>query len=126
MVPDLPACPPGPAVGGARRQLRQDGVPRRSPAHCIEYVHLIQWGQERPSEDFDADVEEHMAWVFGQAAARAQQYGIQVPSWLTRPLAACSAPRASRRPPGTAQGSFHQVLLQGPGRALHAATQSNV
>ncbi len=51
---------------------------RRSPAHCIEYAHLIQWGQERSGEEFDTDNEEHMTWVFNQASKRAAQYGIQV------------------------------------------------
>mmetsp|Transcript_8224 Transcript_8224/g.14098 ORF Transcript_8224/g.14098 Transcript_8224/m.14098 type:complete len:434 (-) Transcript_8224:151-1452(-) len=49
----------------------------RSPAHCIEYAHLILWGQERHSLEFDADCEEHMTWVYNQALLRAQQYGIQ-------------------------------------------------
>ncbi|KAL2613778.1 hypothetical protein R1flu_025470 [Riccia fluitans] len=48
----------------------------RSPAHCIEYVHLIQWGQDRPGETFDADNTEHMKWIFEQAARRAEQYNI--------------------------------------------------
>ncbi|KAK9867203.1 hypothetical protein WJX84_006071 [Apatococcus fuscideae] len=48
----------------------------RSPAHCIEYAHLIQWGQERQEEEFDADVEEHMRWVCDQATKRAAQFGI--------------------------------------------------
>ena len=50
----------------------------RSPAHCIEYAHLIQWGQERQEEEFDADVEEHMRWVCDQATKRAAQFGIAV------------------------------------------------
>ena len=49
----------------------------RSPAHCIEYAHLIQWDAERPGEAFDADIEEHLRWVFDKAAARAAHYGIQ-------------------------------------------------
>ncbi|KAJ7296577.1 hypothetical protein O6H91_Y114700 [Diphasiastrum complanatum] len=38
----------------------------RSPAHCIEYVHLIQWGQDRVGEKFDSDSPEHMKWIFEQ------------------------------------------------------------
>ncbi|KAL3137662.1 hypothetical protein ABBQ38_004937 [Trebouxia sp. C0009 RCD-2024] len=49
----------------------------RSPAHCIEYAHLIQWGRDRPDEEFDADVEEHMKWMYEHALARAQEFGIQ-------------------------------------------------
>lgn len=49
----------------------------RSPAHCIEYAHLIQWGRDRPDEEFDADIEEHMTWMYEHALARAQEFGIQ-------------------------------------------------
>ncbi|KAH6556777.1 hypothetical protein KP509_1Z156100 [Ceratopteris richardii] len=48
----------------------------RSPAHCIEYVHLIQWGQERSGDSFDADNPEHMKWIFDEAFKRAQQFNI--------------------------------------------------
>eukprot|EP00873_Tetraselmis_striata_P019120 jgi/Tetstr1/439384/TSEL_027819.t1 len=48
----------------------------RSAAHCIEYAHLIQWGNERPAEAFNADVEEHMRWVYEKALERANQFGI--------------------------------------------------
>ncbi|KAL3150767.1 hypothetical protein ABBQ32_000541 [Trebouxia sp. C0010 RCD-2024] len=49
----------------------------RSPAHCIEYAHVIQWGRDRPDEEFDADIEEHMKWMYEHALARAQEFGIQ-------------------------------------------------
>ena len=49
----------------------------RSPAHCIEYAHLIQWGRDRPDEEFDADIEEHMKWMYEHALARANEFGIQ-------------------------------------------------
>lgn len=48
----------------------------RSPAHCIEYVHLIQWGEERPGESFDADNPEHMKWIYEQALKRAELFNI--------------------------------------------------
>jgi hypothetical protein len=41
-------------------------------------VHLIQWGELRPGEEFDTDNEEHMRWMFNRAAERAANYGIQV------------------------------------------------
>ncbi|GAX80134.1 hypothetical protein CEUSTIGMA_g7572.t1 [Chlamydomonas eustigma] len=50
-------------------------TPRTAP-HCIEYAHLILWGQVRQGEDFDADNEEHMQWVYQRALERSQQYGI--------------------------------------------------
>ncbi|DBA91682.1 hypothetical protein WJX77_006601 [Trebouxia sp. C0004] len=49
----------------------------RSAAHCIEYAHLIQWGRDRPDEEFDADIEEHMKWMYKHSLARAQEFGIQ-------------------------------------------------
>mmetsp|Transcript_34942 Transcript_34942/g.77699 ORF Transcript_34942/g.77699 Transcript_34942/m.77699 type:complete len:431 (+) Transcript_34942:72-1364(+) len=48
----------------------------RSAAHCIEYAHLILWSQVRQGEEFDADNEEHMKWVYEKALERARQYGI--------------------------------------------------
>ena len=50
----------------------------RSPAHCIEYAHLIQWQQERSGDEFDTDNEEHMRWVYDKALQRAEHFGIQV------------------------------------------------
>ncbi|WIA10224.1 hypothetical protein OEZ85_010426 [Tetradesmus obliquus] len=49
----------------------------RTPAHCIEYAHLILWSQQRSHEEFDTDDEEHMQWVYSNALARAKQYGIE-------------------------------------------------
>ncbi|GJP78008.1 hypothetical protein CLOP_g8341 [Closterium sp. NIES-67] len=48
----------------------------RSPAHCIEYAHLIQWGEERPGESFDSDNLEHIEWIYQKALIRAQQHSI--------------------------------------------------
>jgi hypothetical protein len=50
----------------------------RTPAHCIEYAHLIKWSHERQEEEFDADNEEHMTWIYTNALERAKQYGIEV------------------------------------------------
>ena len=64
---------------GKLERLLHLAVPvHRSPAHCIEYVHLIQWQQERGAEEFDADEEDHMRWVYDRALQRAEQFGIQV------------------------------------------------
>lgn len=35
----------------------------RSPAHCIEYAHLILWGKHWGDTAFDSDNEKHMQWV---------------------------------------------------------------
>jgi ubiquitin-activating enzyme E1 C len=48
----------------------------RTPAHCVEYAHLIRWGQDRQGEEFDADDEGHMAWVFDVAKRRAEEHEI--------------------------------------------------
>lgn len=50
----------------------------RTPAHCIEYAHLIKWSHERQEEEFDADNEQHMIWIYTNALERAKQYGIEV------------------------------------------------
>eukprot|EP00850_Spirogloea_muscicola_P013304 SM000089S23860 [mRNA] locus=s89:479327:482609:+ [translate_table: standard] len=42
----------------------------RSPAHCIEYAHLILWGQERADTQFDADDPEHMKWVYNKGVVK--------------------------------------------------------
>jgi hypothetical protein len=71
-------------------------LPCRTPAHCIEYAHLILWSQQRSSEEFDTDNEEHMQWVYSNALTRAKQYGIEVRAFLVAALcgAACSAGHA--------------------------------
>eukprot|EP00252_Welwitschia_mirabilis_P007903 TRINITY_DN19601_c0_g1_i1.p1 TRINITY_DN19601_c0_g1~~TRINITY_DN19601_c0_g1_i1.p1 ORF type:complete len:449 (-),score=100.11 TRINITY_DN19601_c0_g1_i1:482-1828(-) len=48
----------------------------RTPAHCIEYAHLIKWGEEHQGTSFDADNPEHMQWVYQQALKRAELFGI--------------------------------------------------
>jgi NEDD8-activating enzyme E1 len=48
----------------------------RTAAHCIEYAHLIAWGQERCGEAFDADDPDHMKWVYDAAIRRAEHFGI--------------------------------------------------
>jgi ubiquitin-activating enzyme E1 C len=49
----------------------------RTPVHCIEYAHLIQWPKERAEEDFDVDNAEHQQWCHRNALARAEQFGIE-------------------------------------------------
>lgn len=53
-------------------------MPLRSAPHCIEYAHLILWGQVRQGEEFDTDNDEHMKWVYERALERSQQFGIPV------------------------------------------------
>ena len=50
-------------------------TPRSAP-HCIEYAKIVLWPRERPDEEFDADDEGHMKWMFEKAAARATEFGI--------------------------------------------------
>ena len=49
----------------------------RSPAHCIEWAHLLEWGRVRPGADFDPDDPDHLAWVFKAASQRAEEHGIE-------------------------------------------------
>ncbi|XP_068663944.1 NEDD8-activating enzyme E1 catalytic subunit [Aristolochia californica] len=48
----------------------------RTAAHCIEYAHLIKWGEEHGGKTFDADNPEHMHWVYSEAVKRAELFGI--------------------------------------------------
>jgi ubiquitin-activating enzyme E1 C len=50
-------------------------TPRSAP-HCIEYAKLILWPKAWSDVEFDADVDEHMQWVYKAALRRAQEYGI--------------------------------------------------
>lgn len=52
----------------------------RTPAHCIEYAHLVMWEEKRKGEKFDPDLEEHMMWVYTKSRERADAFGIQVTS----------------------------------------------
>lgn len=48
----------------------------RTAAHCIEYAHLIKWGEVHGGKAFDADDPEHMQWVYSEAVKRAELFGI--------------------------------------------------
>ncbi|XP_042399464.1 NEDD8-activating enzyme E1 catalytic subunit-like [Zingiber officinale] len=48
----------------------------RTAAHCIEYAHLIKWGEVHHGKSFDADDPEHMQWVYLEALKRAELFGI--------------------------------------------------
>lgn len=48
----------------------------RTPAHCIEYAHLIKWNEVHSGKAFDPDDPEHMQWVYTQAVKRAELFGI--------------------------------------------------
>ncbi|XP_050216158.1 NEDD8-activating enzyme E1 catalytic subunit [Mercurialis annua] len=49
----------------------------RTPAHCIEYAHLIKWNEAHGGKAFDPDDPEHMKWVYTEAMKRAELFGIQ-------------------------------------------------
>ncbi|XP_065863405.1 NEDD8-activating enzyme E1 catalytic subunit isoform X1 [Euphorbia lathyris] len=49
----------------------------RTPAHCIEYAHLIKWDEDHSGKSFDPDDPEHMKWVYKEAVRRAELFGIQ-------------------------------------------------
>jgi len=48
----------------------------RTPVHCIEYAHLIQWPKENEIVEFDVDNVEHLQWCHKNAVKRAEQFGI--------------------------------------------------
>lgn len=70
----------------------------RNAAHCIEYAHLIQWGQERPGESFDADSPDHMKWIYEQARGQSARMLTDIPGISSqlrtrvKPLWACRIP----------------------------------
>ena len=90
--------------------LRQEGF-CRSPAHCIEYVHLIQWQHERGAEEFDADEEEHMRWVYDRACQRAEHFGIQV-MFFARLCSCHSCASTVHAVPQNSGAGMHQDLQQ--------------
>ncbi|KAK2142311.1 hypothetical protein LSH36_971g00031 [Paralvinella palmiformis] len=51
----------------------------RLPEHCIEYVKVLLWPQEKPfgeGVELDGDDPAHIKWVYDKASERASQYGI--------------------------------------------------
>ncbi|XP_064632664.1 NEDD8-activating enzyme E1 catalytic subunit-like isoform X2 [Lineus longissimus] len=51
----------------------------RLPEHCIEYVRILQWPQEKPfgaSVAIDGDDPSHIQWIFEKSVERANKYGI--------------------------------------------------
>ena len=48
----------------------------RTPVHCIEYAHLIQWPKENEIVEFDVDNVDHLKWCYANAVKRANEFGI--------------------------------------------------
>eukprot|EP00794_Sanderia_malayensis_P018927 gene18927-20831_t len=52
----------------------------RMPAHCVEYVKILQWPQEQPFGEnvpIDGDDPDHVQWIYKQALKRSQEFHIQ-------------------------------------------------
>ncbi|VDN05390.1 unnamed protein product [Thelazia callipaeda] len=51
----------------------------RLPEHCIEYVRVLQWPQNKPfnGETLDVDNMKHVDWVYKAALERANKYKIE-------------------------------------------------
>ena len=51
----------------------------RLPEHCIEYVRLILWPQEKPFGDHSIDGDDpiHLKWIYEKSLERASEFGIQ-------------------------------------------------
>lgn len=49
----------------------------RQPEHCIEYITLMIWPDERKGEKLDKDNPDHMMWIFNKALERANTFGIK-------------------------------------------------
>jgi ubiquitin-activating enzyme E1 C len=57
----------------------------RLPEHCIEYAYTVMWERERSSTQFNADNDEHVAWVYERALSRSKSFGIEgVTKFLTK------------------------------------------
>ncbi|KAL3311231.1 NEDD8-activating protein uba3, partial [Cichlidogyrus casuarinus] len=50
----------------------------RLPEHCIEFVKILLWHDDKPFGDVavDGDSPEHLQWIFEKASQRADQYSI--------------------------------------------------
>ncbi|VEL18498.1 unnamed protein product [Protopolystoma xenopodis] len=51
----------------------------RLPEHCIEFARVLLWPQEKPfgaSVELDADIPEHIQWIYEKALVRASEFGI--------------------------------------------------
>uniref|UniRef100_A0A0N5CEQ2 NEDD8-activating enzyme E1 catalytic subunit n=1 Tax=Strongyloides papillosus TaxID=174720 RepID=A0A0N5CEQ2_STREA len=49
----------------------------RLPEHCVEYVKLIQWENEKPFDtSIDGDNPDHIMWIYEKALGRAEKFGI--------------------------------------------------
>ncbi len=49
----------------------------RQPEHCIAYAKEKLWPEHFPGRALDADNPEHMQWIYEQALARAERFGIR-------------------------------------------------
>ncbi|CDK29356.1 unnamed protein product [Kuraishia capsulata CBS 1993] len=49
----------------------------RLPEHCIEWAHQLLWPKNFPQRKFDADLEQHVDWIYDQALFRANEFGIE-------------------------------------------------
>ncbi|CAB3402956.1 unnamed protein product [Caenorhabditis bovis] len=51
----------------------------RLPEHCIEYIKVVVWPNEKPFDgaNLDADDPKHVEWVFQKASERAKQFDIR-------------------------------------------------
>nr|XP_039271775.1 NEDD8-activating enzyme E1 catalytic subunit-like isoform X2 [Styela clava] len=52
----------------------------RLPEHCIEYVKILLWPQEKPfglDVQIDGDDPVHIKWIFNKAVERGKDYGIE-------------------------------------------------
>lgn len=55
----------------------------RLPEHCIEWASQLEWQNIRGGEKFDADIPEHVDWMYTTALKRAAEFNI---SGVTRQL----------------------------------------
>lgn len=49
----------------------------RLPEHCIEWANIVQWPKTFPNEKFNADIPEHVKWMYETAVSRAKEFQIE-------------------------------------------------
>ncbi|GAK67464.1 NEDD8 activating enzyme [Moesziomyces antarcticus] len=53
----------------------------RLPEHCIEWASVLEWPRLFPDTKLDNDNPDHIQWLYDQAAARADSFGITGVTW---------------------------------------------
>lgn len=53
----------------------------RIPEHCIEWASVLEWPRVFKDKKMDTDNPDDIQWLFDQACARAEEFGIEGVTW---------------------------------------------